>query len=229
MAKHILDFLCSNQIKHREELHSLISLFVFVSTVNLVFSQTSVTDCILNIQLSSSLNSSNCEATNWGGFINNSNCCSVVFDDYLYALGRLANQTGQIYLNFTEQNKCLNSMKSSDQNIWDCGIDKLTSGVGGCFDYVITDVITKLGNNMKNLGEGCKLSDLDGTSSQACSDCLRGWKEIGAATESTKLEADICRFTILVTLTSKRIDDERWVHAVYNCLGGQDLSKGEVV
>lgn len=84
MAKHNLDFLCSNRIKYRQP-HSLILLFVFVSTVNSVLSQTPVTDCIL--QLSSPLNSSNCEAGNWGGFINN--CCSVVFDDYLDALGNI--------------------------------------------------------------------------------------------------------------------------------------------
>lgn len=174
MAKRNLDFLCSNQIKYRQP-HSLILLFVFVSTVNSVLSQTPVTDCIL--QLSSPLNNSNCEASNWGGFINN--CCSVVFDDYLDALGRWANQTGQIFLNSTEQNKCLNSMKIRDPSISDCGIEKLTSGAGGCSDYAV-----KLGNRLKNFGEGCKLLNSDGTSSQACSDCSRGWEEIVAASDS---------------------------------------------
>lgn len=174
MAKRNLDFLCSNQIKYRQP-HSLILLFVFVSTVNSVLSQTPVTDCIL--QLSSPLNNSNCEASNWGGLINN--CCSVVFDDYLDALGRWANQTGQIFLNSTEQNKCLNSMKIRDPSISDCGIEKLTSGAGGCSDYAV-----KLGNRLKSFGEGCKLLNSDGTSSQACSDCLRGWEEIVAASDS---------------------------------------------
>lgn len=40
MAKRNLDFLCSNQIKYRQP-HSLILLFVFVSTVNSAFSNSS--------------------------------------------------------------------------------------------------------------------------------------------------------------------------------------------
>ena len=195
--------------------------------MNSLLSQTPVTDCIL--LLSSPLNNSNCEACNWGGFINN--CCSVVFDDYLDALGRQANQTGQIFLNSTEQNKCLNSMKTRDPSISDCGIE-LTSGAGGCSDYAVTDVDTKLGNRLKIFGEGCKLLNSDGTSSQACCDCLRGWEEIVAASdsgrESTKLEADVCRFAALVTLTSNKIDDTTWIDAVYGCLGGHALSKGVV-
>lgn len=141
MAKHNRDSLCSNRIRYREP-HSVILLFVFVSTVNSVLSQTPVTDCIL--QLSSPLNSSNCEASNWCGFINN--CCSEVFDDYEHALGCRANQTGQIFLNSTEQNKCSNSMKIRDPSISDCGTEKLTSGAGRCSDYAVTDVDTKLGN-----------------------------------------------------------------------------------
>ena len=45
--------------------------------------------------------------------------------------------------------------------------------------------------------------------------------------ESTKLEADVCRFVALVTLTSNKIDDTKWIDAVYGCLG-HVLSKGGV-
>lgn len=148
MAKHVLGFPCPNRRNHS------ISVFVFeITTVNFVLSQTSVSNnCILNIQFSSSSsNSSNCEASNWGGFINS--CCGAVFDEYLHGLGRLANQTGQIYLNLTEQRNCLTSMKSVDENISACGIEKFTSGAGGCSDYTVTDVFGKLGNRLKILGE----------------------------------------------------------------------------
>lgn len=201
-----------------------VSVFVFlITTVNYVLSQTSVTDCILNIQFSSSSNSSNCEASNWGGFINS--CCGAVFDEYLHGLGRLANKTGQIYLNPTEQRNCLISMKSKDENISACGIEKLTSGAGGCSDYAVTDVIGKLGYRLKNFGDDCGLLDLDGTSGRACNGCFRRWEEIGTASDNgrelVKVEANVCRFAVLVTLTSNRIDDEKWVRAVYDCLGGQ--------
>ncbi|XP_042979991.1 uncharacterized protein LOC122310181 [Carya illinoinensis] len=173
-----------------------------------------------------SLNGSKGEASNWGGFINNS--CGAVFDEYLHALGRLANQTGQIYLNFTEQGNCLGSMKGIDANITGCGIEKLTSGAGGCSDYEVKDVNIKLQNRLKILGEGCEGLDLDGKSGQACSECFRRWKEIGSASdngrESMKVDADVCRFEVLVTLTSSRIDDEKWVKATYDCLGGQHVS-----
>jgi hypothetical protein len=233
MAKQFLGFLCPNRRKHREP--HFISVFVFViTTVNFVLSQTSVADCILNIQSSSSSNSSSCEASNWGGFINS--CCGVVFDEYLHGLGWLANKTGQIYLNPTEQRNCLTSKKSIDENISACGIEKLTSGggAGGCSDYTVTDVIGKLGNRMKNLGEDCGLLGLDGTSGQACSECFRRWEEIGTASDNgrnlMKVEANVCRFAVLVTLTSSRIDDDKWVRAVYDCLGGQGhLSLGEVL
>lgn len=123
-------------------------------------------------------------------------------------------------------------MKIRDPSISDCGTEKLTSGAGGCSDYAVTDVDTKLGNRLKNFGEGCNLLNSDGTSSQACSDCLWGWEEIVAASdsarESTKFEADVCRFAALVALTSNKIDDTKWIDAVYGCLGGQVLSKGEV-
>nr|POE84420.1 hypothetical protein CFP56_41727 [Quercus suber] len=75
-------------------------------------------------------------------------------------------------------------MKIRDPSILDSGIEKLTSGAGGCSDYAVTDVDAKLGNRLKNFGEGCKLLNSDGTSSQACSDCLRGSEEIVAASDS---------------------------------------------
>lgn len=231
MAKHSLGVPFCGQTNPRKPHSSVLVFLLLIITVNFEFSQTLETDCILNIQSSTSLHSSKGEASNWGGFINNS--CRAVFYEYLHALGRLANQTGQIYLNFTEQGNCLGSMKGIDENIMGCGMEKLTSGGGGCSDYAVKDVNIKLRNRLKNLGEGCEGLDLDGKSGQACSECFRRWKEIGAASdngrESMKVEADVCRFAVLVTLTSSRIDDEKWVNATYDCLGGQDVSIGEVV
>ncbi|KAE8023443.1 hypothetical protein FH972_009135 [Carpinus fangiana] len=191
MAKHVLGFPSPNRHKHRESHFILVFVFV-ITTVNFVLSQTSVTDnCILNLHFSSSSSSSsNCEASNWGGFINS--CCGAVFDEYLRGLGRLANQTGQICLNPTEQRNCLTSMKSIDENISACGFEKFTSGAGSCSDNTVTDVFGKLGNRLKNLGE----------------DWTFGFRWN-------------IRFAVLVTITGNRIDDEKWVHAVYDCLGGQ--------
>ncbi|KAG6713362.1 hypothetical protein I3842_05G147700 [Carya illinoinensis] len=226
MQLHSLGVPFSHQTNPRKPHSSVLVFLLLIITVNFEFSQTSETDCILNIQSSMSLNGSKGEASNWGGFINNS--CGAVFDEYLHALGRLANQTGQIYLNFTEQGNCLGSMKGIDANITGCGIEKLTSGAGGCSDYEVKDVNIKLQNRLKILGEGCEGLDLDGKSGQACSECFRRWKEIGSASdngrESMKVDADVCRFEVLVTLTSSRIDDEKWVKATYDCLGGQHVS-----
>lgn len=206
MAKHSLGVLFSDQTINRKSHSSVIVFLLLIITVNFGFSQTSATDCILNIQFSTSLNSSKGEARNWGGFINN--ICGAVFVEYLDALGRLANQTGQIYLNLTEQGNCLDSMKGVDENIMASGIEKLTSGTGGCSDYAVKDVNIKLRNRLKNLGDGCEGLDLEGKSSQACSECFRRWKEIGARSDngrkSMKVEADVCRFAVLVTLTNTR-------------------------
>ncbi|XP_016647035.1 PREDICTED: proline-rich receptor-like protein kinase PERK3 [Prunus mume] len=207
----------------------MILVFIFLSALNFVFSETPDVECVIDIQASSSWRNSSCEAGNWGGFI--SNCCEVVFDDYLYALGQRANQTGKLFLNSTEQTNCLVLMKGIKEDVLSCGIEKLTSGAGGCSDYTKLDVFNNLRNTMESLEEDCKLLGTAEKSDQVCSACLKRWEEIVASSDnkrgSSKVEANICGFAVLVSLTSKRIDDKDFVQALYECLGGQRLSADE--
>ncbi|XP_047309830.1 uncharacterized protein LOC124913279 [Impatiens glandulifera] len=180
----------------------------------------STNDCILNIQFPSQRNDSNCVQGNWGGFLE-ANCCVVPFDGYLHALGERANKTGQIFLNMTEQVNCLASMKTKQDDVLNCGIQKLTSGEGGCSDYSVIDVINKLENFENMLEESCDLGS-DDLSGEACGSCLRMWEEMGE-----KGEDDICRFAVLVTVTSRGIYEEKWIKELYGCLQGQNrLSMG---
>ncbi|XP_059650422.1 probable serine/threonine-protein kinase PBL1 [Cornus florida] len=197
----------------------IISIFI---TTNFVISQTS--DCITDIQLYSSWSDSNCIEGNWGGFLSHS-CCGLAFDGYLYALAHHANQTGLIFLNSTEQKDCLASMKSNEADVLSCGAEKLISGAGGCSDYSVSDVVNNLGNRLTSLGKDCKVLGKDNQSDKGCSDCLRRWEEMSASSTSSKMrvESDICRFAVLITFTSKRIDDDTWVKALYVCLGEQSL------
>ncbi|KAJ0038733.1 hypothetical protein Pint_23008 [Pistacia integerrima] len=202
MAKHILHFIMSKKAKYQALPTCIIYVFIFLTILNLSTSQTSHNSCILDIQLFPT-DISNCESGNWGGFINN-NCCREAFDDYLYAMGRRLNLTGDIFLNSTEQINCLNLMETSDKDVSGCGIQKLTSGAGGCSDYIVTDIFNKLGNRLKNLDEGCKNLSSVRRLDQACTACLRRWEEIGGSSDgeidSAKAEANVCRFAVLVTL-----------------------------
>ncbi|VVA13447.1 PREDICTED: probable [Prunus dulcis] len=218
MAKLISSFLRRH--------NPIILVFIFLSASYFVFSQTPDVECVIDIQASSSWRNSSCEAGNWGGFI--SNCCEVVFDDYLHALGQRANQTGKLFLNSTEQTNCLVLMKGIKEDVLSCGIEKLTSGAGGCSDYTKLDVFNNLRNTMESLEEDCKLLGTAEKSDLVCSACLKRWEEIVASSDnesgSSKVEANICGFAVLVSLTSKRIDDKDFVQALYECLGDQRLS-----
>ncbi|KAK3041782.1 hypothetical protein RJ639_000298, partial [Escallonia herrerae] len=182
--------------------------------------------CVLDIQSSQSGNNSSCESGNWDGFLDN-DCCGSAFNGYLHALGQRANETGEIFLNSTEQKVCLNSMKSNNGYILSCGIEKLTSGAGSCSDYSIKDVTNKLGYQLRSLGEDCKVLGSDGKSSKGWTACSRGWEKMGGPSNTTndamKVESDVCRFAVLVSLTSKRIYDEEWLQAIYKCLGDNSL------
>ncbi|KAM0965162.1 hypothetical protein ACFX2C_021110 [Malus domestica] len=132
-------------------------------------------ECVLDVQDSSAWHGTSCEAGNWGGFI--SNCC-----EQLSMITYAPWGTGQLFLNSTEQTNCLISMKGIKDDVLSCGIDKITSGAGGCSDY---------------------------TKDQARSACLRRWEEIVALTEneeSSKLEADMCSFAVLVN----SVDSMSW-------------------
>ncbi|XP_061991007.1 probable receptor-like serine/threonine-protein kinase At4g34500 isoform X2 [Rosa rugosa] len=227
MARLISIFCSYSQMKYRRVPPLLILVLVFLTALNFVVSQAPGAVCVLDIQQSSSWSSSSCEAGTWGGFVSNCNC-GAAFDDYLSALGRRANHTGrQLFLNSTGQENCLDLMKSIKSDVFSCGIDKLTSGGGGCSDYTKLDVVHNLGSTLQDLGEDCKLLGTAGISDQACSSCLRKWEEIIASSdsrESSKVEATICGFAVLVSLTSNRIHDKNWVQAVYQCLGNHVLS-----
>ncbi|KAM1082538.1 hypothetical protein EV2_021776 [Malus domestica] len=132
-------------------------------------------ECVFDVQDSSARHGTSCEAGNWGGFI--SNCC-----EQLSMITYAPWGTGQLFLNSTEQTNCLISMKGIKDDVLSCGIDKITSGAGGCSDY---------------------------TKDQARSACLRRWEEIVALTEneeSSKLEADMCSFAVSVN----SVDSMSW-------------------
>ncbi|RXH69777.1 hypothetical protein DVH24_007033 [Malus domestica] len=132
-------------------------------------------ECVLDVQDSSAWHGTSCEAGNWGGFI--SNCC-----EQLSMITYAPWGTGQLFLNSTEQTNCLISMKGIKDDVLSCGIDKITSGAGGCSDYTKVD-------------------------DQARSACLRRWEEIVALTEneeSSKLEADM---SLHETLGDQRLSE----------------------
>lgn len=220
IVKHILHFIMSRQVKYY--------VFIFLTILDLSKSQTSNNSCILDTHLFPTANS-NCKSGNWGGFISSS-CCREAFDDYLYAVGRRLNLTGDIFLNSTEQINCLNFMKTFDKDGSSCRISKLTSGEGGCSNYTVSNVVNKLGNRLKNLDEGCKNLSSDGRLDQACTACLRRWEEIDGSSDeeiaSAEAEANVCRFAVLMTLIGSRIDNKNWVQAVFNCLAEKPLATG---
>ncbi|KAG5001708.1 hypothetical protein JHK87_022780 [Glycine soja] len=230
MVVHVgsLLFQC-NEIS-REKLLVLL-LFVFIN-LHLASSQTSVYNCVLNIQFSSSLINSNCELYHWGGFTNG--CCGAYFDDYLYDLGPKANQTGKIFLNSSEQKNCIASMEAFNKKFTCYGIEKITSGVGGCSDYTITDVISKIGDNFRRLNEDCMPLSRNGRPNETCTKCLKTWEDIIAKSDSTRESESanasdyLCRFAVLVSLTSTRIYDRESIQEVYKCLREYSHSSGKV-
>ncbi|XVE85054.1 hypothetical protein DITRI_Ditri17bG0061600 [Diplodiscus trichospermus] len=216
IGKAAIDLPTFKRVNH-EAFPSITYVFVLFATLDFVFSQTSVSNCILDIKNSSSTKESSCELGNWGDFIND-NCCGGAFEDYLYALGRQANLTETIYLNSTEQKNCLTAMERFEKNISGCGIQKLESGSGGCSDYTVLDVVDKLGDTFRNLQEDCKELGTGSRPDHSCSTCLRRWEEIGGSSDYKQESADLCRFALLVSMISNRIDDENWVYAVFQCL-----------
>ncbi|GMP82817.1 hypothetical protein CsSME_00036962 [Camellia sinensis var. sinensis] len=124
-------------------------------------------------------------------------------------------------------------MKSVEGDVLNCGIEKLSSGAGGCSDYSVPDVVNNLGNRLTTFDEDCKNLGLDNQSDKPCSTCLRSWEEMGVSSNNSRdpvvVEADICRFAVLVSLTSSRIGNEKWIQAVYKCLGEKSLPIGNPV
>lgn len=177
--------------------------------------------CVLDMRVPSSWTDSNVLEGNWGGFLSN-NSCALAFERYLYALAKNANTTGQIFLSTTEQKHCLSAMNMTEKDVFSCGIEKLTSGRGGCSDYSVKDVVNEQGTALQNLDEGCNSSGSKGKSDEECNSCLGRWEQIGRSANtsngSNREEAGICRFSVLVSLTSRGISDMGWIDSIYTCL-----------
>ncbi|KAL5976269.1 hypothetical protein ACLOJK_020599 [Asimina triloba] len=109
-------------------------------------------------------------------------------------------------------------MKNFDGHVSSCMIKRLVRGNGGCSNFTIGDVTRKWGSELRSLDDGCMLSDYEGGKDQMCGFCLRKWDEIGGSFHISdtvdKADENVCRFAILVTLMSSRINDERWVQAL---------------
>lgn len=103
-------YMAKPMLQHQKLLSSIVTLlFIVIATPYFVAPQTFDDSCILDLHFPPSMDDSDCEPGNWGGFINH-DCCREAFDEYLYALGKRANISGQIYLNSAEQMSCLFSM-----------------------------------------------------------------------------------------------------------------------
>ncbi|MBA0856816.1 hypothetical protein Goshw_003526 [Gossypium schwendimanii] len=184
-------------------------VFIFIIIVNVAFSQK--TNCTLDFEFKGASNSRN-ENGDWGGFLNQ-NHCGTTFNGYLKALGVRANQTGFIFLDSSEQTRCLNSTKR-----FDCGMEKLTSGGGGCSNYSTADVEQKLGNELRSLSENCTFA--------SCGLCVRSWESINGG--SNLEESMICRFAVLVSLTSLKVEDEENIQRIYECLSNNTRVYGAI-
>ncbi|KAK8534040.1 hypothetical protein V6N13_028277 [Hibiscus sabdariffa] len=184
---------------------TIVCIFIMTNiTAKLAVSQASKTICTLDFEFKESWNSSNGNG-NWGGFLNESRC-GTTFNGYLEALHIRANRTGFIFLDLSEQTRCLNSKQRSRQHVSICGIEKLTSGGGGCSDYTTVDVEEKMGNELRSLSENCRVS---------CGSCVESWESINGGSHSE--ESMICRFAVLVALTSLKAGDDH-NERIYDCL-----------
>ncbi|XP_021649045.2 proline-rich receptor-like protein kinase PERK3 [Hevea brasiliensis] len=198
-----------------------ICIFIMIITVKIAVSQPSPSDCSLDLPSSLPGSNSSCIGRDWGGFLSK-NCCGSSFHAYLRALSLRANRTGLIYLNASEQRSCLAKMEKSEPDVFSCGIDKLTSGSGGCSDFSVANVTHRLGRNLKSLTDNCKFEGSEEVLDQFCSSCVKSWQDIREKHSISTTETDICRFAVLVSLTSTRIHDESYIHRIYKCLENQN-------
>ncbi|XP_042059761.1 uncharacterized protein LOC121804343 [Salvia splendens] len=164
--------------------------------------------CVVDMKTPSSWNDSR---GNWGGFVNN-NTCAQALETYLYALAKNANKTGEIFLNRTQRKACLSSTNMTEKT---CGIERLISGTKpGKHIYSVKDVVNEQATQLQNLDQGCN---------EGCSSCLKRWEQMDFSSASNSSieeeEADICRFSVLVSLTSRRASDMEWIDSIYTFLG----------
>lgn len=215
--------------------NQIIVIFFFVlliSIVDFAVSTPYLGGCSLDFNLSTPFLSQSCEGGDWGGFLVKS-CCGAAFSEYLYALGQRANQTGKLFLNSTEQGKCLVSLTMFRGDISGCGIGKLISGNGGCSDFSVADVTNKLGDKVRSLNENCQLLSSNGTWGKSCDSCVKSWDDFvgtmdskSAKAESINIETYMCRFAVLVSIIGSRIEDIRYISSLFRCLGEKTLNSG---
>lgn len=201
----------------------LILVFSFFTVTKFALSQN---NCVLDIQYPLSDENSTCKGGGWDGFFNNS-CCESTFNGFLYALAKKANETGKIFPTSSEQKECLTSMKGIDRVVFSCGLEKLTSGGGGCSDYSIADVAIILGNDLRKLGRDCEFLGSDNNSNTTCGACSDRLEDIRVSANNSKAQTDVCKFAALITLTSQRVDDVKWVQALYQCLDQGRINLGD--
>ncbi|KAK6160186.1 hypothetical protein DH2020_003567 [Rehmannia glutinosa] len=199
-------------------------LFRYILALSIVFrfifQQVLADECVLDMEIPSSWNDLRRVGENWGGFLNN-NSCELPFERYLYALAKRANKTGEIFLNTTAQKICLSTLNTTKKDDFGCGIERLTSGTGGCSDYSVENVVTdQLRSAFHNLDEDCRNLGSNFESDEECSSCLERWKQMSAGSANTsREEIDVCRFSVLISLTSQRINETGWIESIYTCLG----------
>ncbi|KAG5624374.1 hypothetical protein H5410_009592 [Solanum commersonii] len=204
-----------DRTKHLNVITS-ICIFNLISTCCLTFSLPSAAECIL--QLGKFSVPYNVRDGNWGSFLNdnvrdeggnwgtflNDEACEGPFRDYLYAMGIRANKTGQMYLNSTQQMNCLTKMNDEGHELM--------------FSVVLGDKLRKLSYN-------CQFQDTADKRGHLCESCVNSWKDIKEMKSKndkyTEAGSDICRFAVLVSLTSTRITDQAWLRKLYNCLSNQ--------
>uniref|UniRef100_A0A2C9U894 Protein kinase domain-containing protein n=1 Tax=Manihot esculenta TaxID=3983 RepID=A0A2C9U894_MANES len=197
-----------------------VCMFIMMITVKISVSQPSPSVCSLDLPSSLPDSDTTCTGRDWGGFLSE-NCCGSSFPAYLFALSQRANRTGLIFLNSDEQRSCLAKMEKSEPDVLSCGIDKLTSGGGGCSDISVANATHRLGRNLKSLTQNCKFEGSEEEFDQFCISCVRSWQEIGQEHSISSNGTDVCRFAVLISLTSTRIHDESYIHRVYKCLENQ--------
>ncbi|KAK4712558.1 hypothetical protein R3W88_007071 [Solanum pinnatisectum] len=110
-------------------------------------------------------------------------------------------------------------------DVFGCGIDKLTKTGGSCSDFSVNDANIKLGDKLRKLSYNCQFQDTADKRGHLCESCVNSWKDIKEMKSKndkyTEAESDICRFAVLVSLTSTRITDQAWLRKVYICLSNQ--------
>ncbi|GKD43301.1 probable LRR receptor-like serine/threonine-protein kinase [Tanacetum coccineum] len=206
----------------------ILAFFLFNNSIKDTVSQPISAHCPLEFKNLTTPQNSTCEEGTWNNFLKDK-CCKEPFSLYLDALALHANQTGNIYLNSTEQASCLNKMKDNITDVFTCGIDKLTRGVNGCSGFSVSDVVKELGDDVVGLSKGCGLLVHYGSDDYwnlSCGNCVKSWLVIKGI-EPGGGDADLCRFAVLTALAGSRVDDYSWMHNIHKCLGEQVFNTGD--